>query len=73
MILSLRTLTARSSPSPLALAGCATQPLEQSAAAAAHPATPAGAGGRPIRVLQERLLALDPEHITDADVQQVLV
>jgi hypothetical protein len=55
----------------LALAGCATQPLEQSAAAAAHPAAPP----KPIvpdRVLQERLLALDPEHITDEEVQQVL-
>jgi len=55
----------------LALAGCATQPLQQSAAAAAHPAAPP----TPIvpgRVLQERLLALDPDHVTDADVHDVL-
>jgi hypothetical protein len=55
----------------MALAGCATQPLEQSAAAAAHPAAPP----TPIvpgRVLQERLLALDPDHISDADVHDVL-
>jgi pimeloyl-ACP methyl ester carboxylesterase len=72
MILSLRTLTALLVALSLALAGCATQPLEQSAAAAAHPATPP-APVVPDRVLQERLLALDPEHISDADVQQVLV
>ena len=54
-----------------ALAGCATQPLEQSVAAATHPAAPP----KPIvpdRALQDALLALDPEHLTDADVQQVL-
>jgi pimeloyl-ACP methyl ester carboxylesterase len=55
----------------LALSGCATQPLEQSAAAAAHPAAPA-APILPDRALEDRLLALDPAHISDADVQQVL-
>jgi len=55
----------------LALAGCATQPLEQSAAAAAHPAAPP-APVVPDRALQDRLLALDPEHVSDEDVQQVL-
>ena len=55
----------------LALAGCATQPLEQSAAAAAHPAAPP-APIVPGRVLQDRLLALDPDHVTDAEVRDVL-
>ena len=68
----LRWLAASLVAVSIALAGCATQPLEQSAAAAAHPATPS-APLVPDRVLQERLLALDPEHISDADVQQVLV
>ena len=55
----------------LALAGCATQPPEQSAAAAAHPAAPP-APIVPGRVLQDRLLALDPDHVTDAEVRDVL-
>jgi hypothetical protein len=55
----------------LALAGCAIQPLEQSPAAAAHAAAPA-APLMPDRALQDRLLALDPLHVSDEDVQQVL-
>ena len=67
-----KTLIALLVASSLVLAGCATQPLEQSQAAASHPAAPPSPVV-PDRVLQERLLALDPDHITDNDVQQVLV
>ncbi len=49
----------------IALVGCATQPASEAAAELATPVMPD-------RALQERLLALDPEHITDQDVQQVL-
>ena len=55
----------------LAVAGCAMQPVEQSAAAAHHPAAPA-APLVPVRALQDRLLALDPEHVTDEEVRTVL-
>lgn len=71
MIPGLRPLIALLVATSLALAGCATQPLEQSAAAAAHPAAPP-APLVPDRALQDRLLALDPDHVSDADVQQVL-
>ena len=52
----------------IALAGCASPPIAPEANAAAHPATrwtmdPA---------LQARLLALDPEHISDRDVRETL-
>ena len=52
----------------IALAGCATQPLD---------GTDAGSAATrgtvmPDRALQERLLALDPEHISDRDVRDVL-
>ena len=49
----------------LALAGCATQPPGEAAAELATPAMPE-------RALQERLLALDPAHISDQDVREVL-
>ena len=62
-----RLLAASLTAVALAIAGCATQPLDDTAAARAL-ALPAA----PDRALQERLLALDPEHISDQDVQQVL-
>lgn len=49
----------------LALSGCATQPASEAAAELAEPVMPD-------RALQERLLALDPAHISDQDVRQVL-
>jgi hypothetical protein len=52
------------------LAGCALQPLEEPAGPR-HVAAPA----KPLvpdRALADRLLALDPEHLTDADVRNVL-
>jgi len=49
----------------VALAGCATQPPGEAAAELATPAMPG-------RALQERLLALDPAHISDQDVREVL-
>jgi len=57
----------------LALAGCATGPIDPSGgssatASRAAPARPA----LPDRAWQERLLALDPGHITDRDVREVL-
>jgi len=63
----------------LALAGCATQPIEDRAVAQ----PPAGADARsaipavprpqiPDRAWQERLLALNPAHITDRDVRETL-
>ena len=52
----------------LALAGCATQPFEQ---------VPAGVDPAmrwaPDAALQARLLALDPEHVSDRDVRETLV
>ena len=66
----------------LALAGCATQPLDdgsgERAPSAAQPSAPAPAlrdeAGRyaPDPALQKRLLALDPEHISDRDVRETL-
>lgn len=61
----------------LTLAGCATQPPEEAAdrgAAAPSPAAPAApaAPTMPGAAWQERLLALDPDHITDADVRETL-
>jgi hypothetical protein len=52
------------------LAGCALQPLEPSEVAQ-HPAAPASPI-IPARDLGDRLLTLDPDHITDADVRNVL-
>ncbi len=52
----------------LALAGCAMQPIDDTAAGQA--ATRGTV--MPDRTLQERLLALDPEHISDRDVREVL-
>ena len=49
----------------LILAGCATQPPQPAAAERAQPAMPD-------RALQERILALDAEHISDHDVREVL-
>lgn len=49
----------------LTLAGCATQPPQLAAAERAKPAMPD-------RELQEKILALDPQHITDRDVREVL-
>src|SRR5690348_16358993 len=52
------------------LAACATQPSDEAAAArAGAAATPPAVVDRS---LQERLLALDPEHISEADVRTVL-
>jgi hypothetical protein len=70
MTIPLRYLAAALIACSLALAGCATQPLSESALAQ-HPAAPA-APFVPDRTLQDRLLALDPAHISDADVRQVL-
>lgn len=71
MTLPLRPLIAFLVAISLALAGCATQPLEQATAEAAHPAAPR-APLVPDRALQDRLLALDPARISDEDVRQVL-
>ena len=49
----------------LILAGCATQPPQLAAAERAQPAMPD-------RALQERILALDAEHVSDRDVREVL-
>lgn len=57
----------------LALAGCATEPLDESRAASAAPAPAAPARpALPDRAWQERVLALDPGHITDRDVREIL-
>ena len=53
-----------------AVAGCALQPLQE-ATGPQHAAAPA----KPLvpdRALADRILALDPDHITDADVRNVL-
>lgn len=65
MTLPFRWLVASLLALSLALAGCATQPPGEEAAELAKPVMPD-------RALQERLLALDPAHITDEDVRQVL-
>ena len=52
----------------VAVAGCATQPFDS---ANPGPATSSETVA-PDRRLQDRLLALDPEHISDADVREVL-
>ena len=55
----------------LALAGCATQPFDQ--AVGEHPpATAQAARQLPEPAVQARLLALDPEHISDRDVRETL-
>jgi hypothetical protein len=65
---SFRTLAALLAALSLLLAGCATQPPEETAAqAAAAERVPV-----PDRALRERLLALDPEHVSEQDVQRVL-
>jgi hypothetical protein len=65
---SFRTLAALLAALSLLFAGCATQPpqetIPQAAAAERVPV--------PDRALRERLLALDPEHVSDQDVQRVL-
>jgi len=65
---SFRTLAALLAALSLLFAGCATQPpqetIPQGAAAERVPV--------PDRALRERLLALDPEHVSDQDVQRVL-
>lgn len=70
MTRSLHWLTTALVALSIALAGCATPLHEQTATGhiAAASSSPAMSG----RALQDRLLALDPEHITDRDVQQVL-
>jgi hypothetical protein len=65
----LRTLAA-ALVAGAALAGCALQPLQEPAGPQ-HDAAPA----KPLvpdRTLGDRILALDPEHIGDADVRDVL-
>jgi len=72
MSLPLRSLAAVLAAVSVALAGCATQPLEPSTTATA---TRAAAPAKPVvpnRALQDRILALDPDHLSDADVRQVL-
>ena len=61
----LKFLTATLVATSLALAGCATQPPDEIAAERAAPVMPD-------RALQERLLALDPDHISARDVREVL-
>src|SRR5690242_20073971 len=71
MSLPLRSLASVLAALSVALAGCATQPLEPSTGAPTHAAAPA----KPVvpnPALQERLLALDPDHLSDADVREVL-
>ena len=53
----------------LALAGCATVPQDDAAVARN---VAAATSVLPDRALQDHLLALDPEHVSDQDVQQVL-
>ncbi len=65
MTLNLKWLTAALVALSMALTGCALQPPAEAAAELAKPALPD-------RALQDRLLALDPTHITDEDVRQVL-
>ena len=55
----------------LALAGCATQPFD-TAAGEHPPATAQAARQLPEPAVQARLLALDPEHISDRDVRETL-
>jgi hypothetical protein len=66
-----RYLTAWLAALALALAGCATQPVGE-VAPAERAAVSAPATTMPDRAVQERLLALDPEHISDRDVQETL-
>ena len=71
-----RALTAWLAALSLALAaGCATQPADESApppgATAPRVGTPLAAR-MPDRTVQERLMALDPEHISDRDVRETL-
>jgi hypothetical protein len=61
----LRSLALALLALPLILAGCATQPPQLAAAERAKPAMPS-------LEIQERLLALDPERVSDRDVQEVL-
>ncbi|MFI4888229.1 MAG: hypothetical protein ACHP7B_05730, partial [Burkholderiales bacterium] len=65
MTLNLKWLTAALVALSMALTGCALQPPAEAAAELAKPALPD-------RALQDRLLALDPTHITDEDVRLVL-
>ena len=55
----------------LALAGCATQPFD-TVAGGHPPATAQAARQLPEPAVQARLLALDPEHISDRDVRETL-
>ena len=63
-----RTLTALVTAVALALAGCATQPFDDTAAGQSA----IRGTVMPERTVEERLLALDPEHISDRDVREVL-
>jgi hypothetical protein len=63
-----RTLTALVTAVALVLAGCATQPFDDTAAGQSA----IRGTVMPERTVEERLLALDPEHITDRDVREVL-
>ena len=65
---SFRTLAALLAALSLLFVGCATQPPQETIPhAAAAERVPV-----PDRALRERLLALDPEHVSDQDVQRVL-
>ena len=65
---SFRTLAVLLAALSLLFAGCATQPPQETTAqAAAAERVPV-----PDRALRERLLALDPERVSDQDVQRVL-
>ena len=72
----LRHLAAAAVAISVALAGCATvpqpAPAEPPAPAQGVPAPVAPVAPTRDRALEERLLALDPLHITDDDVRQVL-
>ena len=57
----------------LAAGGCATRPAAVASADAAAPAGPAAAAAQATnRALEDRILALDPERITEADVRDTL-
>ena len=58
----------------LAVAGCATAPFVDRGAAAPQPASPQAAlrGMALDEALEARILALDPEHVSDGDVRTVL-
>lgn len=67
-----RFLTIALTALSLALAGCATQPPLEERAAGPTRAAELAPPHLPDRALQDRLLALDPEHISDRDVRETL-